>query len=83
MSLFDLSLIHYPTISVGLLESGGLARNLAHSDFDTLTLLFQDEVGGLEIVDMSSTSSERSARVERSGKFIRVDTKLGAVTVSC
>ena len=82
MSLFDLSLIHYPTISTAFLPSGELARNPAHSDFGTLTLLFQDKVGGLEIADMSSTSSERSAMVERSGKFIPVDPKPGTVTVN-
>ncbi|CAI6339042.1 unnamed protein product [Periconia digitata] len=40
-SLFQLRLLHYPPIS---------ARKInAHSDFGTLTLLFQDTVGGLEV----------------------------------
>ena len=82
MSLFDLSLIHYPVLSRGLFPSGEVTRNPAHADFGTLTLLFQDDVGGLEIADMSSTSSERSATVERCGKFIRVDPIPGTVTVN-
>ena len=82
MSLFDLSLIHYPVLSTGLFPSGEVTRNPAHADFGTLTLLFQDDVGGLEIADMSSTSCEGSAAVERSGKFIRVDPIPGTVTVN-
>lgn len=78
-SLFDLSFIHYPTVS---LPSGGLTRNPAHSDFGTLTLLFQDEVGGLEVADTSSTNSEISARVERSGSFVHVDPKPGTILVN-
>jgi isopenicillin N synthase-like dioxygenase len=81
-SLFDLSLIHYPAISAGRLSSGGLTRNPAHSDFGILTLLFQDEVGGLEIADTSSTSSEISARVERSGRFVHIDPKPGTVIIN-
>ena len=82
MSLFDLSLIHYPVISTGLFASGEISRNPAHSDFGTLTLLFQDDISGLEIADMGSTSSERSATVERSAKFIRVDPIPGTITVN-
>lgn len=78
-SLFDLSLIHYPTVS---LPSDELVRNPAHSDFGTLTLLFQDAVGDLEIADTSSTNSEISARVERSGEFIHINPKPGTVSVN-
>ena len=53
-----------------------------HSDFGSLTLLFQDEVGGLEIADMSSTTSEASAAVEKKGKFIHVDPKPGTIVVN-
>lgn len=77
-SLFDLSLIHYPTVS---LPSGGLTRNPAHSDFGTLTLLFQDSVGGLEIADTSARSSEGSAKIEKGERFIPVDPRPGTVVV--
>ncbi|KAJ3185517.1 hypothetical protein HDU87_000140 [Geranomyces variabilis] len=50
-SLFQLRLLHYPAISRSLLTSGSRTRISAHSDFGTLTLLFQDEVGGLEVED--------------------------------
>lgn len=78
-SLFDLSLIHYPTVS---LPSDGLVRNPAHSDFGILTLLFHDAVGSLEIADTSSTNSEISASVERSGEFIHINPKPGTVLVN-
>ena len=81
-SLFVSSLIHYPTISTHLLQSGEVARNPAHSDFGTLTLLFQRDVGGLEIADMNSTDKTTSATVEKSGKFIHVDPVPGSVLVN-
>jgi isopenicillin N synthase-like dioxygenase len=34
-----------------LLETNKLTRIAAHTDFDTLTFLFQTEVGGLEVED--------------------------------
>ncbi len=48
-SLFQLRLLHYPPVPVSLLQSGEKSRISAHSDFGTLTILFQDNVGGLEI----------------------------------
>jgi len=50
-SLFQLRLLHYPAILASELSKNQRSRITAHSDFGTLTLLFQDEVGGLEIED--------------------------------
>jgi isopenicillin N synthase-like dioxygenase len=75
------SLIHYPAVSFQLLQSGELVRNPAHSDLSTLTLLFQQDVGGLEIADMSSTEKTSSAAVAKSGKFICTDPEPGTVLV--
>ncbi|KAJ7498662.1 hypothetical protein FB451DRAFT_1016350 [Mycena latifolia] len=44
----NLRLLSYPPIKRALLENEGQARAGAHSDYGTLTLLFQDSVGGLE-----------------------------------
>ncbi|KAH0541396.1 hypothetical protein FGG08_004160 [Glutinoglossum americanum] len=48
-SLFQLRLLHYPSIPLRSLKLNEKTRISAHSDFGTLTLLFQDAVGGLEI----------------------------------
>jgi isopenicillin N synthase-like dioxygenase len=61
-SLFQLRLLHYPAI-----ESEELARNKrsrinAHSDFGTLTLLFQDSIGGLEVEDPHKDGTFRAAQ---------------------
>jgi len=45
----NLRLLSYPPIRRHLLEQEGQARAGAHSDYGTLTLLFQDSVGGLEV----------------------------------
>jgi len=45
-------LLHYPPIEAELLRGGKMERIAAHSDFGTMTLLFQDEVGGLEVEDI-------------------------------
>ncbi|KAI9000849.1 Clavaminate synthase-like protein [Trametes punicea] len=44
-----LRLLSYPPIKRQLLSGEGQARAGAHSDYGTLTLLFQDSVGGLEV----------------------------------
>lgn len=64
------------------LQAGRLVRNPAHSDFGTLTLLFQDDVGGLEIADMTSPNIETSAELERSGTFKHVDPVPGTIVVN-
>ncbi|KDN36035.1 hypothetical protein RSAG8_11121, partial [Rhizoctonia solani AG-8 WAC10335] len=45
----NLRLLSYPPISRDALLKEGQARAGAHSDYGTLTLLFQDQVGGLEV----------------------------------
>ncbi|KAF2026839.1 Clavaminate synthase-like protein [Setomelanomma holmii] len=50
-SLFQLRLLHYPAIDAAELKQGRRSRINAHSDFGTLTLLFQDGIAGLEIED--------------------------------
>lgn len=62
----QLRLLHYPryissfshslsnfirSVSVKKLQEDAIARIGAHSDFCSLTLLFQDNVGGLEVED--------------------------------
>ena len=71
-SLFDFDLLHYPALPTHLLRSGTLTRIPAHSDIGTLTLLFQDSIGGLEIADLGSASTEKSAEFEKHGKFRHV-----------
>jgi isopenicillin N synthase-like dioxygenase len=60
-SLFQLRLLHYPAIAVEELSGGKRERINAHSDFGTLTLLFQDSVGGLEIEDPKQPGVFRTA----------------------
>ena len=45
----QLRLLHYPGIERKILEQEGHARIIPHTDFGLCTLLFQDDVGGLEV----------------------------------
>ncbi|KAL4947590.1 hypothetical protein BDW69DRAFT_178123 [Aspergillus filifer] len=45
----ELRLNHYPATKISTLSKGDKMRISSHTDFGTITLLFQDEVGGLEI----------------------------------
>jgi isopenicillin N synthase-like dioxygenase len=81
-SIFNFDLLHYPAVPTQLLNSGKLARVPAHSDFGTLTLLFQDDIGGLEIADLSSANTEKSAEFEKYGSFKPVKPVPGTVVVN-
>ena len=50
----ELRLNHYPPVSISKLNEGLTKRTWPHSDFGIITLLFQDEVGGLELEDRSN-----------------------------
>jgi len=56
-SLFQLRLLHYPPVPLSLLTAGAKSRISAHSDFGTLTILFQDAIGGLEIESPPASGS--------------------------
>ncbi|CAO1605301.1 hypothetical protein XANCAGTX0491_008822 [Xanthoria calcicola] len=45
----NLRLLHYPSVAAGGFEGGKRMRAGAHSDYGTLTFLFQDEKGGLQV----------------------------------
>lgn len=45
----DLSIRHYPPVKEHKIQSGEMDRLGAHTDFDSLTMLFQDSYGGLRV----------------------------------
>jgi isopenicillin N synthase-like dioxygenase len=49
-----LRLLHYPSIPASLLQGDAGSRAGSHSDYGSLTLLFQDNVGGLQVEDPTS-----------------------------
>lgn len=81
-SLYVSSFLHYPALPTERPQPHQVARNPAHSDFGTLTLLFQRDIGGLEIADMSSTGETKSEAVEKSARFIHAEPKPGAILVN-
>lgn len=69
--LFQLRLLHYPSLPLASLQEKRAARIAAHSDFGSLTLLWQDSVGGLEV-----------ARPDDAEAFVAVQPVEGAVLVN-
>ncbi|TFY83864.1 hypothetical protein EWM64_g140 [Hericium alpestre] len=57
----QLRLLHYPSVPVESLQRDEIVRIGAHSDFGSITLLFQDEVGGLEVEDPNEPGVFRNA----------------------
>ncbi|KAI0521894.1 hypothetical protein F5B22DRAFT_508917 [Xylaria bambusicola] len=47
----QLRLLHYPPVEVEKLAKGEVERMPAHSDWGTITMLFQDNGGGLQVED--------------------------------
>ena len=47
----QLRLLHYPPVPAKALEDGHNARMPAHTDWSTMTILFQDDCGGLQVED--------------------------------
>ncbi|KAJ9195186.1 hypothetical protein DTO164E3_6947 [Paecilomyces variotii] len=45
----QLRLLHYPPVPASVLESQKSARMPAHTDWGSVTMLFQDDCGGLEV----------------------------------
>lgn len=58
----ELRLLHYPAVEVEKIKTGNVSRIWPHFDLGVITLLFQDDVGGLEF-------ENRNQR----GAFSRVD----------
>ncbi|KAJ6084017.1 Oxoglutarate/iron-dependent dioxygenase [Penicillium sp. IBT 16267x] len=48
----QLRLLHYPPVPASALENDRAARCPAHTDWSSITLLFQDDCGGLEVEDV-------------------------------
>lgn len=49
----EFRLLHYPEIPASELADGTATRIAEHTDFGTITMLFQDSVGGLQVEDQT------------------------------
>jgi len=67
----QLRLLHYPPIPAAMLENQLSARMPAHSDWGSITMLFQDDCGGLEVEKRG-----------KEGEFVGVETRRGACVVN-
>lgn len=55
----EFRLLHYPAIPASDLADGSATRIAEHTDFGTITMLFQDSVGGLQVEDQEELGTFR------------------------
>jgi isopenicillin N synthase-like dioxygenase len=67
----QLRLLHYPPIPARAIEEGKMARMPAHTDWSSMTMLFQDDCGGLQVEDPNVP-----------GKFVGVEPLEGALAMN-
>jgi isopenicillin N synthase-like dioxygenase len=67
----QLRLLHYPPIPARAIEESKMARMPAHTDWSSMTMLFQDDCGGLQVEDPNVP-----------GKFVGVDPVEGALVMN-
>jgi len=58
-----LRLLHYPGVEKTLLDNQTTRRAGAHCDYGSITLLFQDDTGGLEVFDYESKEFIRATPI--------------------
>ncbi|RAH47394.1 isopenicillin N synthase family dioxygenase [Aspergillus brunneoviolaceus CBS 621.78] len=68
----ELRLTHYPPIEARQLQDGTKTRISEHTDFGTITLLFQDSVGGLEVEDHTSVGIFHPIESERYEMIVNI-----------
>ncbi|ORY59492.1 uncharacterized protein BCR38DRAFT_488524 [Pseudomassariella vexata] len=68
----QLRLLHYPPVEPEKLSSNTVARMPAHSDWGTITMLFQDECGGLQVDDPNKPGSFVNATPMRNAFVMNV-----------
>ncbi|KAK0724272.1 hypothetical protein B0H67DRAFT_482120 [Lasiosphaeris hirsuta] len=75
----QLRFLHYPAVSRARLQSGVFERLPAHNDWGSLTMLFQDENGGLELRD-PQTEEFIHAEPEEGTLVLNIGDMLGRFT---
>jgi len=67
----ELNLRHYPPVSESIFQDRRMKRLSEHTDFDSFTLLFQDDCGGLEV-----------QKLGQQGDFMHADPLEGALIMN-
>ncbi|KAF9692628.1 hypothetical protein EKO04_009801 [Ascochyta lentis] len=66
----EFRLLHYPAVPASELADGTATRIAEHTDFGTITMLFQDSVGGLQVEDQTESGVFRSVESTKATEII-------------
>lgn len=61
----EFRLLHYPAVPASELADGSATRIAEHTDFGTITMLFQDSVGGFQVEDQTQPGVFHSVKSTR------------------
>lgn len=66
----EFRLLHYPKVPASVLKDETVTRIAEHTDFGTITMLFQDSVGGLQVEDQTQLGTFRNVESSASTELI-------------
>ncbi|KAL1861892.1 hypothetical protein Plec18170_000715 [Paecilomyces lecythidis] len=76
----EFRLLHYPTIPASVTKDGDVTRIAEHTDFGTITLLFQDSVGGLEVENQKNYGQFHPVASEKTDIIVNIGDSLQRLT---
>lgn len=76
----EFRLLHYPAIPVSLLKDGTSTRIAEHTDFGTITMLFQDSTGGLQVEDQTCLGTFHGIESNKTDIILNIGDSLQRLT---
>lgn len=76
----EFRLLHYPAIPASVLKDGTSTRIAEHTDFGTITMLFQDSTGGLQVEDQENLGTFHGIESSKTEIILNIGDSLQRLT---